>query len=199
MSTLPPQLVPSNYFRRLERHEIFLDVHRPLEIDLGCGDGRFIEEMAALFPERDFFGVERLLGRVEKTAKKIGRLGLTNARVLRLESSYTVGWLLPEKCASRIHLLCPDPWPKFKHHERRLFNEPEFLDGLERALIHGGEFLLKTDDDPYFENALEVMQTRPHFEPQKWPEDAFPYAKTSFEMQWLEHGKSIRRARWRLK
>ena len=64
-------LVPSDYFRELRREEIFPDVSRPLEIDLGSGDGTFLVEMARQHPERDFLGVERLGGRVLKTAKKI--------------------------------------------------------------------------------------------------------------------------------
>jgi tRNA (guanine-N7-)-methyltransferase len=198
MLDFPPQLVPTDYFRRLTKTEIFPGENVPLEIDLGCGDGRFLEQMAALYPERHFLGVERLLGRVDKTARRIARLGLRNARVLRMESSYTVGWLLPERSVSRLHLLCPDPWPKAKHLERRLINEPEFLEGLEKALEIGGEFLLKTDDEPYFENALAAMEGRGAMEKIEWPEDAFPYPRTSFEKQWLEQGKVIWRARWKL-
>jgi tRNA (guanine-N7-)-methyltransferase len=66
----------------------------------------------AAFPERDFLGVERMLGRVDKTMRKIERMQLPNARIMRLESAYTVGWLLPKASVSRLHLLCPDPWPK---------------------------------------------------------------------------------------
>ena len=194
---LPAQIIPANYFQRFTREELFPTL-QPLEVDLGCGDGRFLQSMAELFPQRNFLGVERLLGRVEKTARKITDLGLTNARVLRLDSSYVVEWLLPERSVSRLHLLCPDPWPKKKHVERRMVNDPEFLDGLERALAPGGEFLLKTDDEPYFLNALESMATRSAFEQLEWPDGAFVYPKTSFERQWLEAEKTIWRARWRL-
>ena len=115
----PQEFVPDDYFRRLEKAEL-IRAGRPLEIDLGCGDGKFLLEMAAHHPERDFLGVERLLGRVRKVCKRIGKLGLTNARVLRLESRYTAEWLLPPASVSRLHLLCPDPWPKLRHHRRRL-------------------------------------------------------------------------------
>jgi len=194
----PAQIIPSNYFQRLTQKEIFPTL-QPLEVDLGCGDGRFLRSMAELFPERNFLGVERLLGRVEKTARKIEETGLTNARVLRLDSSYVVGWFLPERSVSRLHLLCPDPWPKKKHVGRRMVNDPEFLDGLERALEVGGEFLLKTDDEPYFLNALESMATRSAFEQLEWPDGAFVYPQTSFERHWVESEKTIWRARWRLR
>lgn len=189
--------VPPDYFRELRKEEIFANPARPLEIDLGCGDGTFLVEMARHHPERDFLGVERMAGRVVKTARKIARAGLTNARVMRLESSYTVGWLLPARGISRLHLLCPDPWPKKRHHKNRLINDGEFLDGLARILEPGGEFLLKTDHQEYFENALESLQARNAFERLDWPEDAFFYPQTDFEAHWLSRGLSIHRARWR--
>lgn len=191
-----PLFVPSDYFRVTPVSVIFPGAERPLELDLGCGDGSFLIEMARLHPERNFLGVERLIGRVEKTAKRIRNQGLTNARVLRLDTTYTIAWLLAPGSASRVHLLCPDPWPKKKHHGKRIFNDREFLDGVRRVLQPGGEFLLKTDDAPYFANAVEVMRGRAGFIPLDWPQDAFPYARTDFELQWLALGKSLNSARW---
>lgn len=188
---------PPDYFQELT--EVFPDPSRPLEIDLGCGDGTFLTGMAAQHPERDFLGVERMLGRVDKTLRRIERMQLPNARVMRLESSYTVAWLLPRASVSRLHLLCPDPWPKKKHAARRLVNQAEFLDGLTRILIPGGEFLLKTDDQPYFEDALLSFESRTHqFQRLDWPDDAFFYPTTDFEQSWLHVGRGIRRARWQL-
>ena len=197
MSAFTPIFIPADYFREARLEEIFQDTARPLEVDLGCGDGSFLVEMAATHPERNFLGVERLGGRAEKTAKRIGQRGLTNARVLRLESAYTIGWLLPAASVSRLHLLFPDPWPKKGHHRRRLFNDPEFLEGLARVLTAGGEFLHETDDRPYFEQAVEVMARQPGFMAQEWPDDAFPYATTDFEKQWRALGKTVHRARWK--
>lgn len=110
MRPMSALFIPPDYFRELP--DVFPDASRPLEIDLGCGDGTFLTGMAAHHPERDFLGVERMLGRVDKTARKIERLQLPNARIMRLESAYTVSALLPSARVSRLHLLCPDPWPK---------------------------------------------------------------------------------------
>lgn len=189
--------VPADYFHELRREEIFPDVSRPIEIDLGSGDGTFLVEMARQHPERDFLGVERLGGRVLKTAKKIKRAGLQNARVLQLESAYTVGWLLPALSISRLHLLCPDPWPKKRHHKNRLVNNDEFVTGLERILVSGGEFLLKTDHEEFYQNAIESLSLRPAFERLDWPDDAFFYPQTDFEKHWLSQGLSIQQALWR--
>src|SRR5260221_1481703 len=68
---------------------------QPIEVDLGCGDGTFLVQIARTFPERNFLGVERLKGRALKTARKIERAGLTKARVLRIESRYSVEYLFP--------------------------------------------------------------------------------------------------------
>jgi tRNA (guanine-N7-)-methyltransferase len=191
-----PILTPADYFRELTPGEIFSACDRPLELDLGSGDGTFLVEMAALHPERNFLGVERLLGRVEKTAKRIRQRGLKNARVLRVETTYALAWLLPTTSASRIHMLCPDPWPKKKHHWKRIFHDAEYLAGLNKVLRTGGEFLLKTDDHSYFEQGVEVLSAQPFLQRVDWPEGAFPYAQTDFEIQWLALSKSIERARW---
>jgi len=187
------EFVPDHYFRRFDATALQRD-GRPVEIDLGCGDGSFLLGMAERFPERDFLGVERLLGRVRKVCRKITRRNLTNARVLRLESRYTVEWLLPEQAVSRIHLLCPDPWPKLRHHRRRLVNH-EFLSALHRALVDDGEFLFMSDHEEYAEWVVEKITGHPGFTIKSWDETDFFYPKTDFQLQWEAEGKSMHRIR----
>lgn len=187
------EMVPMNYFRTLDPDEICRE-ERSLEIDLGCGDGTFLMEMAKHYPERDFLGVERLLGRVRKVCRKIHRNELGNARVLRLDSQYVVEWLLPAASVSRLHLLCPDPWPKLRHHRRRLI-QLEFLDAVRNALVPGGEFLFMTDHEEYFQWAVEKVHAYGKFELLEWGEQTFFYPKTDFQMQWEAEGKRM----WRLR
>lgn len=189
------QLVPEDYFRRLERDEIFAD-SAPLEIDLGCGEGAFLLAMAQRFPDRRFLGVERLLGRVHKVCRRAEQLGLANLRVLRLESAYAIDYLLPLASVSRLHLLFPDPWPKKRHHDRRVV-KTDFLAPLHRLLTPQGEFLFKTDHPEYFEEAAECVNASPHFDSLGWDDDDFPYPQTDFERLWTSKGKEIHRARWR--
>lgn len=191
-----PVFVPEDYFREARIDEIFPGGTAPLEVDLGCGDGLFLEQIAALHPERNYLGVERLIGRVDKTARRIARRGLTNARVLRLESSYAIGWLLPPRSLSRLHLLCPDPWPKNAHRRNRIINDEGFLPGLQRVLIPGGEFLLKSDDAAFIENALEVMSSAPGFQRVEWPGNPSVYPRSAFENQWLALGRTVHHASW---
>ncbi len=191
----PHELIPGNYFARLTRQDIFPDASRPLEIDVGCGDGTFLLEMAARFPERDFLGVERLGGRVAKICRRADRLGIPNVRVLCLESSYALGWLLPISCASRLHLLFPDPWPKKRHAWKR-FVQPEILGSIHQTLAPHGEFLFKTDHTPYFEEATATVDASPLFSRLPWlrPEEFYPL--TDFEKQWISAGCQISAARW---
>jgi len=201
----PPELsefMPADYFRRHSADDIFGNDH-PLEIDLGCGDGSFLIEMAQHYPERNFLGIERLLGRVRGVCKRIQELGLTNVMVLRLESQYTLEYLLAPASVSRLHLLCPDPWPKARHHKRRLVQQ-EFLHILQKTLCSGGEFLFKTDHTEYLEWVLEEMglfnesnlyKSDKPFTQLPWPDEgkqgSFFYPKTDFQRLWEGEGKDI--------
>lgn len=187
------EFVPVHYFRKMNASEIRRD-GRALEVDLGCGDGSFLMEMARNFPDRDFLGTERLLGRVRKVCRKITRRGLENARVLRLDSRYTVEWLLPEGVISRLHLLCPDPWPKLRHHRRRIMQET-FLDAVNSSLVPGGEFLFMTDHEEYFRWAREKVRAFGKFDLAEWHENSFFYPKTDFQVQWENEGKLMFRLR----
>lgn len=190
---LPGEFVPADYFRRVERGELSCD-GRLLEVDLGCGDGLFLREMAAHYPDREFLGVERLLGRVRKVGRKLVRQGLDNGRVLRLESRYTVEWLLPAAAVWRLHVLCPDPWPKARHHRRRLI-QPGFLAAVHRILQPGGELLFMTDHPEYFEWAVAKAGDYGGFERLTWSGDEFFYPKTDFQELWESEGRSMFRLR----
>ena len=189
----PSEFVPTDYFRRVESGELFTK-GAPLEVDLGTGDGSFLLQMAARHPERNFLGVERFLGRVRKVCRRARDLKLINLRVLRLEARYTVEWLLPQSSVSRLHLLFPDPWPKAKHHKRRLL-QPEFLAALHKLLVPSGEFLFKTDHDEYFEWARDNLENFEPFQLVDWPEGEFFYPPTDFEEQWRAEGRVVHRLR----
>ena len=102
---------------RLNAEKLFVQV-QPLEVELGCGDASFLAEYARRHPERNFIGVERLLGRLRKLDRKGRRAGLMNLRGVRIESSYFLEYLLPRHSISALHIYFPDPWPKKRHHRR---------------------------------------------------------------------------------
>ena len=188
------EVYPTDWFAPMQVSDLSSG-ERPLELDLGCGDGSFLIQMAEHHPDRDFLAVERLLGRVRKVCRKIDRAGLSNAKALRADSNYVVSWLLPKGAFHRIHFLCPDPWPKKKHAKRRQMCQLFFLQALHDLLEPGGELLFMTDSPEYYEEAVETQDTCDFFEQQSWEPDDFFYAQTDFEKQWIEQGRSMHRLR----
>lgn len=193
------QVVLADYFVELDPGRLFPGREElPLELDLGCGDGRFLMEMARAFPERNFLGVERVKGRVHLVSERIRRSGMRNVRILRLDAGYVVGWQLSAASVSRVHFLFPDPWPKKRHHKNRIVRSEEFLHGLGRVLKPGGEFLHKTDQEDYFLEAGAGMRVQSWAEELGWESQELGiYPETDFERQWICQGRSICRGRWR--
>lgn len=176
----------------LELNELFPSP-QPLEVELGCGDASFLVELAKRQPDRNFIGVERLLGRIAKLSRKGRRAGLTNLRGVRIESSYFLQYLLPPHSAEAIHVYFPDPWPKKKHHKNRLIN-PAFPELARAALAPGGTVFLRTDDAPYFTQMLEVFDASRSFQKVETPPDLAALL-TDFEKEFSARGiKTLRAA-----
>lgn len=135
---------------------------QPLEVELGSGDGSFLVNYARLHPERNFLGVERLLGRLRKLDRKGRRAGLSNLRGMRIESAYLVEFLLPRNATAALHIYFPDPWPKRKHRKYRLINE-HFTEIARQALVPNGIVYLRTDDADYFSQMTEVFGANSNF------------------------------------
>ncbi len=170
---------------------------QPLEIELGSGDGSFLADYARAHPERNFIGIERLLGRLRKLDRKGRRAGLTNLRCLRIESFYFLEYLLPRQSASAVHVYFPDPWPKRKHRRHRLINE-RFPEVARAALVPGGVVYLRTDDADYFGQMVEVFAgVTQWFKPVDAPAELVAF-KTDFERQWEAEGRTTLRAAYRL-
>ncbi len=182
------ELIPANYFAPLPREEIFAR-DAPLEIDLGCGDGSFLAALAERFPERNFLGIEKLLGRVESACRKAARRDLRNVRVIRIESTYAIEYLLPPGSAAVVHLLFPDPWPKKKHRRRRIVT-PAFLTTVHRLLAPAGRFRIATDQENYFHAIREVIVAAEFVE---LPAEEENSPLTTFEKRFRAQGAPIYR------
>jgi len=179
---------------RLDLATLF-PVEQPLEVELGSGDGSFLVEYARRHPERNFIGVERLLGRLRKLDRKARRAGLFNVRAVRIESSYFLKYLLPRQSVSAVHIYFPDPWPKRKHRRHRLISEG-FPALAHEALVRSGTVFLRTDDADYFEQMNVVFESSPLFEAVETPESLTALV-TDFERGFLANGVQTLRAAYR--
>jgi tRNA (guanine-N7-)-methyltransferase len=168
---------------------------QPLEVELGSGDGSFLAQYARLNPERNFLGVERLLGRLRKLDKKGRRAGLTNLRMLRMEAAYLVEFMLPKESIHSLHVYFPDPWPKRKHRKNRLINT-QFTELARAALLPGGIVFLRTDDADYFQQMTEVFGANKLFEPIETPKSLSDVV-TDFERNFHLRGVPTLRAAYR--
>ena len=160
----------------------------PLHVDLGCGDGSFLCELAQRMPEKNFLGIERLLGRVRAAAHKAARIG--NVRLLRMEISYAVRYLLPPASVETFYLLFPDPWPKRRHWQRRIVNE-SFLRAIGQTLVSGGTLYIATDRVDYFEKIKKIARPNPDFATVDFADTDLPHTK--FERKFRTQDATIYR------
>ena len=184
---------PSNWVNPLDWREIFGNERR-IQMDIGCGKGSFLLWSARAYPETNFVGVDRLLKRLRKVDKKIQRLSLQNVRLMRVEASYLVGYLVPKASVSVYHIYFPDPWPKRRHHQRRLISG-SFLLNLHRTLQDGGMVNCATDHQEYFQWIRGEFGGTPGFAETK-PEILREETRTDFEREFLAAGKQVYRCRW---
>ena len=154
MPTFSPVIesVPELQVARLDLVQLF-GRSAPLHVDLGCGDGSFLCEMAQQFPKRNFLGIERLTKRVEKVRRKAEKI--ENVRVLRADTLFAVRYLLPKNSVETFYLLFPDPWPKRRHQFRRIFTR-DFLEAIAAALEKHGILRVATDQLDYF-HQIELL------------------------------------------
>ncbi len=167
-----------------------------LEVELGSGDGSFLCQYAILHPERNFIGVERLLGRLRKVERKCQRAGLTNVRGIRLEAAYFLEWLLPRQGVKALHVYFPDPWPKRKHRKHRLVNE-RFPLLARDVLAPDGIVFLRTDDANYFAQMQEVFGASPFFREVDTPPELAGVV-TDFERNFNRQGVPTLRAAYQI-
>jgi len=156
------RIITENWIDPFDFKSEFPNSDRPLEIDIGSGKGRFLVARSGKFPETNFIGIERQLGRINSSGRRCERAGRENVRVFRMEGYYAISYMMPSDYVANYYFFFPDPWPKDRHHDNRLFN-PEFMDALSRTLIDGGGLHVATDHLPYFEEIYELLQRDKRF------------------------------------
>ena len=158
-------------------------------LEIGFGDGDSLAEMAAAEPATDFLGIEVHEPGVGHLLLALERGGLTNVRVIVHDAVEVLAGWLPPASLDRIQLYFPDPWPKKRHHKRRIV-QPGFLADAARALRPGGALHMATDWAPYAEHMREAADACPWFEP-AGAEGAAARPQTKFERRGLGLGHEV--------
>src|SRR5215831_3755783 len=191
MPTFSPviELLPELQVARLDVIQLF-GRDAPLHVDLGCGDGSILCEMAQQFPKRNFLGIERLTKRVEKVRRMAEEI--ENVRVLCADTLFAVRNLLPECSVETFYLLFPDPWPKRRHQFRRVFTR-DFLDAIAVALEQEGIVRVATDQLDYFRQIERLSCAHLQFQVVRASPDESVFPITKFERKFRDQGAPIYR------
>jgi tRNA (guanine-N7-)-methyltransferase len=128
----------------------------PLELEVGSGKGTFLSEQAKGRPEINFLGLERARRYWRYASDRLRRNGCFNTRVVLSDAAYFLSEFVSDESLAAIHIYFPDPWPKKRHHKRRLIQIP-FMAHLARVLKPGGRLQVVTDHQDYFEQIERVI------------------------------------------
>lgn len=162
------------------------------EVEIGFGKGRYLLRRAALEPAARFLGIEIAGEYFRLVARRVARRRLANVVLLEGEAQYLAGAVLPKGFARAVHIYFPDPWPKLRHHRRRLF-AADSLDLVQGLLAPGGRLFFATDFLAYGEEVRELLASHPGTQVTvregPWPDGA----RTNYEAKYLVEGRPILR------
>ncbi len=136
--------------------------HAPRTLEIGFGDGETLVALATAHPERDYLGIEVHAPGVGHCLLRAAAAGLANLRVVRHDAVEVLERGLAPGALEEVLIYFPDPWPKKRHHKRRLV-QPAFAALLASRLAPGGTLRLATDWAPYAEWMREVLDASPAF------------------------------------
>lgn len=164
----------------------------PMHVEIGTGYGHFMLEYCQQNPDVNFIGLDHRFKRSFNLAKKLDKLEHKMFRYLRARGE-RFEFLFGENELDTVYYFFPDPWPKARHHKKRLFQK-RFLDSLHTCIKPDGLFFMKTDHDGYYEWMKEVLETEDRFEilmdtkdlRSEFPEHFLASFKTKFEKIFLE-------------
>lgn len=151
----------------------FPEPSRPFEIEIGSGKGTFLVQQAAGDPETNYLGIEWAREFYAYAADRVRRHGLQNVKLLHADATEFLHWRAPTGIARVIHLYFSDPWPKSRHHKRRVLQDRFLADAL-RILNPGGELRIVTDHAEYW------TWMEQHFERWCSPAPEAPFERLAF-------------------
>ncbi len=148
-----------------------------LTLEVGCGHGHFLAAYAEAHPDEKCLGIDLINRRLERAFRKKENRGLSNLDFLKAEGSEFLDALPPEVTLARVFMIFSDPWPKKRHHKKRLIQE-SFLSRLAERTEEGGELCFRTDHEPYFEWTRVLIDSS-----SAWnldPERLWPFEEPTF-------------------
>lgn len=172
----------------------------PLVVEVGFGNGQFLAGMARARPQCDFVGIELYGKGIEKLARRLEREGIGNVRIVKGEALGVLRSRFGRGEVAEVHLNFPDPWPKKRHHKRRLVG-PALAVALFRCLPPGGEVRLATDDPCYALQMRDVFEAHPGFAnaagPHRFADPEPGRIATKYEHKFSALGATIRHLHFR--
>lgn len=172
-----------------------IDRDRTVELDIGCGKGSFTTMLAEKYPDHLIYAADVLIGRLRKLCKRNIRNSVNNIELLKAEAWHLVGLAFPDNSINRIHLLCPDPWPKERHKGNRLISS-EFLGRLCQKLKKNGVFHFSTDDELYYNYVVTTLCKSGIFKRDDKQIDDIIDMKSDFEKLWNQKGLIVQHCAW---
>jgi tRNA (guanine-N7-)-methyltransferase len=143
----------------LDLHETF-GRGAPVVVEIGFGMGETTARIAAENPATDYLGIEVHAPGVGSLLKQLDEAGLTNVRIVSHDAVEVLRDMIPPDSLAGIHIFFPDPWPKKRHHKRRLI-QPEFAELAASRVAPGGRLHVATDWQEYAEHVLAVLSAVP--------------------------------------
>ena len=164
-------------------HEL-MPAARETWLEIGFGGGEHMAAQAARAPDVLILGAEPFLNGVASAVRHIDEQGLTNVRLQDGDVRELIA-RLPDACLARVFILFPDPWPKARHHKRRLV-QPDTVAELARLLRPGGRLRFASDVAHYVDWALEAISASPAFvwtaeRPDDWRTPPADHITTRYE------------------
>ncbi len=163
------------------------------EVELGFGKGKYLLGRCQSDPERRFLGIEVANEYHGHFVQRARKRKLANWIALRGDALFLLASAIPTGFASGVHVYFPDPWPKSRHHKRRLF-DPQTVDLVLGLLREGGKLSFATDFLAYGELVMEILEGYPGLEMKRreavWDEGP----RTHYEKKYVEEGRPILRA-----
>jgi len=135
----------------------------PVHLEIGFGNGDALASQATAHPENNYVGIEVHRPGVGALLQRVEAEGLVNVRVIADDAADVLRQRVPDNALAAVYLFFPDPWPKKRHHKRRLV-QPAFADLVRRKLCPGGLWHLATDWEDYAQHMLAVLSMQPGFE-----------------------------------